>query len=74
MVASPLAFCSRLSRAFQPHFSAFSFCKKEHYIDNHLLHGRAKLKFLKQTRQNCQKPETIRCMRVTELLTVRNDY
>ena len=32
IIASPLAFRSRLSRAFQPHFSAFSFCKKERYI------------------------------------------
>ena len=76
MIASPLAFRSRLSRAFQPRVSACSFCKKERYIDNHLLHGRAKLTFLKQTRQNWQKPETIRCMhmRATELLNVRNDY
>ena len=74
IIASPLAFRSRLSRAFQQHFSGCSFCKKERYIDNHLPHGRAKLKFPKKTRQNCQKPETIRCMSVAELLNVRNDY
>ena len=74
IIASPLAFRSRLSRAFQPHFSAYSFRRKERYFDNHLLHGRAKLQFLKQTRQKCQKSKTIKCMGVTVLLNVRNDY
>ena len=85
MITSPLAFRSRLSRAsarpvlvfrerFSHTFPRVHFAKKSAIFDNHLLHGRAKLTFLKQTRQNWQKSETIRCMRVTELLTVRNDY
>ena len=65
-----LVFLERFSHTFP----RVHFAKKSAIFDNHLLHGRAKLTFLKQTRQNWQKSETIRCMRVTELLTVRNDH